>query len=59
LELFAEGAESATFVAEVVSIEALAPGDPARFDVALELVDVAPEALPLLMSVLGPETSRS
>jgi hypothetical protein len=57
MELFAQGAESVTYTAEVVWIEALPAGSPAIYDVGLRFVDLRPDALALLNGVLGPEGS--
>jgi hypothetical protein len=55
MELFAEGHDSITYTAEVVWIESLPKGSPALYDVGLRFVDLRPEALVLLSSLLGPE----
>jgi len=54
LEFFLPEEEPATYTAEVVWVEPLGDDAPARFDVGLKFVELAPEALRLLMSVLGP-----
>jgi hypothetical protein len=55
MEFFVEGITPVTYTAEVVWIEALKPGDPAKFDVGLKFVNLAPDAIQFLKSVLGPE----
>jgi hypothetical protein len=55
LEFFAEGIEPFTYTAEVVWIDPLPKGSPAKFDVGLKFVDLAPEALEALARMLGPE----
>lgn len=57
MELFASGAPSVTYTAEVASIEALPAGAPAVYDVGLRFVDLTPDALALLKGLLGPEGS--
>jgi hypothetical protein len=54
LELFAKGASPVTYTAEVVWIERLAADSPARFDVGLKFLQLEPDALKLLVGVLGP-----
>jgi hypothetical protein len=55
LEFFTEASEPVTYTAEVVWVETLARGSPARFDIGLKFVDLEPEALEFLMTVLSPE----
>ena len=55
MEFFAEGSVPFTNTAEVVWIEDLPQGSPAKFDVGLKFVDLAPRALEVLASLLGPE----
>jgi hypothetical protein len=55
MEFFGESVPLVTYTAEVVWIEALAAGAPARFDVGLKFVDLSPEALQLLSGMLGAE----
>jgi hypothetical protein len=43
-----------TYTAEVVWIEPLPTGSPARFDVGLKFIQLDPGAITLLMGVLGP-----
>ena len=59
LEFFLDGAAPVTYTAEVVWIEPLAEGAPARFDVGLKFLDLEPAALKLLVSVLGPLEEES
>jgi len=54
MEFFLPGVEPVTYTAEVVWIEPLAAGSPARFDVGLKFIQLEPDALQLLMKVLGP-----
>jgi hypothetical protein len=58
LELFAKGAPPVTYTAEVVWIERLGADAPARFDVGLKFLQLEPEALKLLVGVLGPLEER-
>jgi Tfp pilus assembly protein PilZ len=55
MEFFVTGAPPVTYTAEVVWIEALPRGAPAKFDVGLKFVDLSREAFDLLLGVLGPE----
>lgn len=55
LEFFADGVEPFTYTAEVVWIETLPKGEPAKYDVGLKFVDLAPGALETLAKLLGPE----
>jgi hypothetical protein len=55
LEVLA-GGETVNLVVRVLAVQRLPPSAPARYDVALELCDVAPESLPSLRSVL--DTTR-
>ncbi len=55
LELFMPDGGSATVVAEVVWVQVLPAGSPARFDVGLRYVDVDPEDLQRIARVLGDE----
>ena len=57
LEFFTQAAPPVTYTAEVVWIEPLADKDanaPARFDVGLKFLQLEPDALKMLVSVLGP-----
>jgi c-di-GMP-binding flagellar brake protein YcgR len=55
MEFFVEGVPPVTYTAEVVWVEALERGAPAKFDVGLKFVNLAPDAIQFLKSVLGPE----
>jgi len=55
MEFFVEGCPAVTYTAEVVWIEALPPRSVAKYDLGLKFVDLSPEALAFLTSVLGPE----
>lgn len=55
LEFFVAGVDAVTYTAEVVWIEKLPDGEPARFDVGLKFIQLEPAALRFLVSVLGPE----
>jgi len=55
MEFFVEGCPAVTYTAEVVWIEELPPGSVAKYDLGLKFVDLSPEALGFLTSVLGPE----
>jgi hypothetical protein len=55
MEFFTQGAPPVTYTAEVVWIEPLADANaPARFDVGLKFLQLEPDALKMLVSVLGP-----
>ncbi len=55
MEFFVEGSPAITYTAEVVWVDELPAGSAARYDVGLKFVDLSPEALSFLSSVLGPE----
>ena len=55
MEFFVTGAPPVTYTAEVVWIEALPKGAPAKYDVGLKFVDLSRAAYDLLLGVLGPE----
>jgi hypothetical protein len=55
MEFFVEGVTPVTYTAEVVWIEALPASEPAKFDVGLKFVNLAPDAIQFLTTVLGPE----
>jgi hypothetical protein len=60
MEFFTLGALPVTYTAEVVWIEPMEAGSPARFDVGLKFLQLEPEALKMLVSALGPlEDSQS
>lgn len=52
MELFFSDGGSATVLAEVVWVEALPEGSPARFDIGLRCVDARPEDLDRIAQVL-------
>ena len=54
LEFFLPDEQPTTYTAEVVWVEPLGKDAPARFDVGLKFVDLSPDAIRLLTSVLGP-----
>ncbi len=54
LEFFLPDQKPVTYTAEVVWIEPLPTGAPARFDVGLKFLHLEPAALSMLVSVLGP-----
>jgi hypothetical protein len=53
MEFFLQDVEPVTYTGEVVWIEALPPGSPAKFDVGLKFIQLDPGALQLLLKVLG------
>jgi hypothetical protein len=54
MEFFVPDTPPVTYTAEVVWIEPLDEGAPARFDVGLKFIQLEPAAMALLMRVLGP-----
>jgi hypothetical protein len=54
MEFFVADVEPVTYTAEVVWIDALPAGGPAKFDVGLKFIQLEPGALELLLKVLGP-----
>jgi hypothetical protein len=54
MEFFLPDTPPVTYTAEVVWVEPLEKGAPARFDVGLKFIQLEPAALALLMRVLGP-----
>jgi hypothetical protein len=54
LEFFLPDVAPVTYTAEVVWIESLPDGSPARYDVGLKFIQLEPDALRLLLQVLGP-----
>ena len=54
MEFFLQDVEPVTYTAEVVWIDPLPAGAPAKFDVGLKFVQLDPGALELLLKVLGP-----
>jgi hypothetical protein len=57
MEAFADDGHSITYTVEVVWIEPMPRGSPAKYDVGLRFVDLTPDALAFLTSLLGPEGS--
>ena len=55
MEFFVSGAPPVTYTAQVVWIDPMPKDSPAKFDVGLKFVDLSPEALTFLATVLGPE----
>ena len=55
LEFFVHAGEPLTYTAEVVWLEKLSADSPAKFDVGLKFVDLEPEGLDFLMTLLSPE----
>ncbi|MCL2449959.1 MAG: PilZ domain-containing protein [Polyangiaceae bacterium] len=54
LEFFLPEVAPATYTAEVVWVDELPAGGPARFDVGLKFIQLEPNALRRLLQVLGP-----
>lgn len=54
LELFFKDVPPVTYTAEVVWVESLPKGGPARFDVGLKFLNLSPDAIKLLTTVLAP-----
>lgn len=54
MEFFLTDVPPVTYTAEVVWIEPLGEGAPARYDVGLKFIQLEPDALRLLLQVLGP-----
>jgi hypothetical protein len=54
MEFFLADVPPVTYTAEVVWVERLPAGSPARFDVGLKFIQLEPDALQLLTKVLGP-----
>ncbi len=54
MEFFLPDVAPVTYTAEVVWVEPLPIGADARFDVGLKFIQLEPDALKLLMQVLGP-----
>jgi hypothetical protein len=59
MEFFLADVPPVTYTAEVVWIEQLPAGSPARFDVGLKFIQLEPEALSLLARVLGPPEDQA
>jgi len=58
MEFFVQDGPPLTYTAEVVWIDKVPNGDPAKFDVGLKFVDLRPEAVQFLTTLLGPEGSE-
>jgi hypothetical protein len=54
MEFFLPDVEPVTYTAEVVWIDPLTEGGPAKFDVGLKFIQLEPGAMELLLKVLGP-----
>lgn len=54
LEFFLPDVPPVTYTAEVVWVEPQEEGAPARFDVGLKFIQLEPDALKLLLQVVGP-----
>jgi hypothetical protein len=54
IEFFLPDVPPVTYTAEVVWVELLEEGAPARFDVGLKFIQLEPDALKLLLQVVGP-----
>jgi PilZ domain len=59
MEFFVEGGPPVTYTAEVVWVDTLGKDGPAKYDVGLKFVDLRPDALQFLVTVLGPEGEGS
>ena len=59
LEFFLDAAAPVTYTAQVVWIEPLPEAAQARFDVGLKFLQLEPEALKMLVGVLGPIEEES
>jgi PilZ domain len=55
MEFFLPDTDPVTYTGEVVWMERLEADAPAKFDVGLKFVQLGPDALKLLVKVLGPE----
>jgi|ERR1700722_4311181 c-di-GMP-binding flagellar brake protein YcgR len=55
MEFFVEGGPHLTYTAEVVWVDQLPAGAPAKYDVGLKFVDLQPATAEFLRTVLGPE----
>ncbi len=55
MEFFLPDVEPVTYTADVVWVDPLTEGGPARYDVGLKFIQLDPGALALLAKVLGPE----
>jgi hypothetical protein len=54
MEFFLPDVPPVTYTAEVVWVEALDKDAPARFDIGLKFIQLEPDALKLLLRVVGP-----
>ena len=54
MEFFLPDVAPVTYTAEVVWVERIPGGAPATFDVGLKFIQLEPDALKLLLQVLGP-----
>jgi hypothetical protein len=54
MEFFLQDVEPVTYTAEVVWIDTLPEGSPAKYDVGLKFIQLEPGALQLLLKVIGP-----
>src|SRR5580700_3476368 len=54
LEFFLPDVQPVTYTAEVVWVDPLEEGAPARFDVGLKFIQLEPEAIKVLLQVVGP-----
>jgi PilZ domain-containing protein len=54
LEFFLPDVPPVTYTAEVVWVDPLEEGAPARFDVGLKFIQLEPEAIKVLLQVVGP-----
>jgi hypothetical protein len=54
MEFFLQNVEPVTYTAEVVWIDTLPEGSPAKYDVGLKFIQLEPDALQLLLKVIGP-----
>jgi hypothetical protein len=54
LEFFLPDVQPVTYTAEVVWVDPLEEGGPARFDIGLKFIQLEPEAIKLLLQVVGP-----
>jgi len=54
MEFFLPNVKPVTYTGEVVWIERLPDGGPAKFDVGLKFIQLEPAAAELLLKVLGP-----
>jgi hypothetical protein len=55
MEFFVGDTAGVTYTAQVIWIDSVPGGDPAKYDVGLKFVDLSPQALAFLAGILGPE----